>query len=140
MESEISLEKITSICNKFSCLFEEAQNIERSLDNRFVLAYRAVFQLNLIIIHASGKFMQDCKDHHKAIFNLLPELMGSSQKNRSLYYSLCCRPMQNQIVKKEKKMAQIEDVEELIADIKAFKKDVVNFLKEKNFIINGWTD
>jgi hypothetical protein len=101
-----------------------------SADRRFATAYNAALQLASIVLHAAG-YRTAGSGHHWATFYVLPEIMGHPAQSRADYLDNC-RSKRN--VTDYDRAGEISDreVEEILAEARAFRSDVVSWLRKNH--------
>ena len=99
-----------------------------STDRRFATAYNAALQLATIVLHVAGYRVKAGSGHHWATILAISEIMGEEQKGRRDYFN-ACRAKRN--VTDYDRVGEISDaaMEELIKEVVAFKRDVLEWIQ-----------
>jgi hypothetical protein len=101
-----------------------------SADRRFNTAYEAALALAVIVVRAAGyRVRPSSGGHHWLTFAVLPAIMGPEAESRADYYQ-ACRRKRHQATYEGYGVATAVEVQELIADVKAFEQEVTNWLRQ----------
>lgn len=100
-----------------------------SADRRHATAYNAALQLATIVLHASGYRAKSKIGHHWITLVLIPEFMGKEKIIIARYFS-AAREKRNVTDYDYAGHISDKEVEELIKEVKKFKKDVLSWLKK----------
>jgi uncharacterized protein (UPF0332 family) len=100
-----------------------------SADRRHATAYNAALQLATVVLHASGYRAKSKVGHHWITILLIPEFMGKGKLALSRYFNMC-REKRNTTDYDYAGHITDSEVEELLKEVKMFKKDVVEWLKK----------
>ncbi len=99
-----------------------------SNDWRYVMAYNAALQLATIVMYAEG-FRAGGSAHHWLTFRVLPMIMGPGQKDTASYLNTC-RVKRNTADYDRAGLISEAEAEELIAETRAFREEVVRWLRQ----------
>jgi hypothetical protein len=108
----------------------DAQVSGLSTDRRFVTAYNAALQLATIVLRASG-YRASGPGHHWTTIQVLPEIMGESERPRADYLDSCRRKRNIADYDIAGRVSESE-VEEIIDEILRFRDDVVRWLRKND--------
>lgn len=108
----------------------DAQVSGLSPDRRFVTAYNAALQLATIALRASGHRASGT-GHHWTTIQVLPEIMGESERPRADYLDSCRRKRNIEDYDVAGRVSESE-VHEIIEEILLFRDDVVRWLKKNH--------
>ena len=101
-----------------------------SLDRQFAIAYDAALMLSTAALRAAGYRVRGSSSaHHWLTFALLPEITGPEAEARSRYYQ-ACRRRRHQAMYERVGAATETELRELVQEVKAFRKEVVGWLRE----------
>jgi len=101
-----------------------------STDRRFATAYNAALQLATIALHAAG-YRAVGRGHHWTTFRALPEIMGSRFRARADFFD-ACRIKRNVTDYDRAGEISESEVKEILAATRAFRDEVVAWLKENH--------
>lgn len=102
-----------------------------SADRRFATAYNAALQLATVVLLASGYRVTASKGHHFVTLSSLPLTMGKSAIPRANYLNVC-RQARNKTDYDRAGVTEEEEVEELLAEVSQFRRDVLNWLAKNH--------
>jgi len=100
-----------------------------SADRRHATAYNAALQLATIVMHASGYRAKSKVGHHWVTLVLIPEFMGKGKLAQARYFN-ACREKRNTTDYDYAGHISDAEVIALIKEVKAFKSEVINWLKK----------
>ncbi|MFC1573537.1 SAV_6107 family HEPN domain-containing protein [Candidatus Eisenbacteria bacterium] len=109
---------------------EDAAFEKLSADRRFATAYNAALQLATVILRAEG-YRTSGAAHHWATFQALPGILGSDHTDRADYFD-SCRTKRNIADYDAAGMISEAEVRELVEEAKAFRGDVLEWLRQKH--------
>lgn len=103
---------------------------ELSTDRRFATAYNGALQLCTIVLVLSGYRPKAKNGHHFITISAIPELLGNSQKARSIYFN-ACRTKRN--ITDYDREGEISDAElnELLDEVSAFESEIKKWALKK---------
>ncbi len=103
-----------------------------SADRQFAIAYEAALQLATMVIRACGyRTSSSSSGHHWRTLSLLPELMGTGQRERRRYLD-SCRRARNQADYDRVGAISEADLLELLEDTLSFRAEVLEWLGENH--------
>jgi uncharacterized protein (UPF0332 family) len=103
-----------------------------SLDRRFNTAYEAAYTLATVVLRAAGyRTRTGAAGHHWLTFAVLPDIMGEAAAPRARYYQ-SCRRKRHQATYEQTGVATEAEVDELVADVETFHREVVAGLRERH--------
>jgi len=107
----------------------DAQDSNVSTDWRFAIAYNAALQLSIIPLYCKG-YKPVSGGHHFIVFQSIKLTLGNKFKGLSDYFD-SCRNKRN--ITEYDRSGEITntETEELIAEVKKFKKQIVEWLKKE---------
>jgi len=100
-----------------------------SVDRQFSTAYEAAFTLSTVVLRAAGYRTRSSAGHHFLTFAVLPEFLGEAAAPRARYYQ-SCRRKRHQATYEQTGVATEAEVKELVADVEAFRQEVLEWLRE----------
>jgi hypothetical protein len=103
---------------------------EISADRRFATAYNAALQLTTIVLHASG-YRAGKTGHHWVTFKILPEVMGPEAQEQADYFN-SCRSTRNVTDYDRAGVVADATADEILEEAKAFKIEVIEWLKARH--------
>ena len=105
-----------------------------STDRRFLIAYEGALTLATIPLYCAG-YETYGRGHHWLIFRILPDVMGEKYSDLADYFDQC-RTKRNVGTYDRGGQISESEVEELLAEVKSFYEDVIDWLKRNhtNFI------
>ena len=98
-----------------------------SADRRYATAYNAALALATIMLHASG-YRSAGIGHHWTTIQALPEIAGPQAQARADYLDNC-RTRRNLADYSRAGVIAGTEAEELLAEARAFRKDVLEWLR-----------
>jgi len=102
-----------------------------SEDRRFATAYNAGLQLATVALLVSGYRPSATHGHHWITIQSLQFTLGSSSEKRRRYLN-ACRKKRNQTDYDRAGEILREEVEELLAEVKRFREEMILWLKENH--------
>lgn len=108
----------------------DAQISGVSPDRRFATAYNAALQLATIVLRGSG-YRTSGSGHHWTTIQMLPEIMGESERPRTDYLD-SCRRKRNIADYDIAGMVSESEVNEIIDETLRFRDDVVRWLRKNH--------
>ena len=103
---------------------------ELSADWQFGIAYNAALKLCTILIYSEGYEAERNLQHYRTI-QALPKILGS-EKNDDTVYLDTCRAKRNTAEYDSVGVATDRDSDELIAFVKGFREEVLEYLRIKH--------
>lgn len=105
-----------------------------STDRRFLIAYEGALTLATIPLYCAG-YETYGRGHHWLTFRILPDVMGEKYSDLADYFDQC-RTKRNVGTYDRGGQISESEVEELLAEVKSFYEDVIDWLKRNhtNFI------
>ena len=101
-----------------------------STDRRFLIAYEGVLTLATIPLYCAG-YETYGRGHHWMTFRILPDVMGEKYSDLADYFDQC-RTKRNVGTYDRGGQISESEVEELIAEVKSFYEDVIDWLKRNH--------
>ncbi len=103
---------------------------ELSADWQFGIAYNAALKLCTILLYSEGYEAERNLQHYRTI-QALPKILGS-EKNDDTVYLDTCRAKRNTAEYDSVGVATDRDSDELIAFVKGFREEVLEYLRIKH--------
>jgi hypothetical protein len=103
---------------------------ELSIDRRFLIAYECALTLATIPLYCSG-YETYGRGHHWLTFRILPDVMGGEYSDLADYFDQC-RTKRNIGTYDRGGQISESEVDELLAEVKSFRDDVVDWLKQNH--------
>jgi len=103
---------------------------ELSADWRFGIAYNAALKLCMILLYSEGYEAERNLQHYRTI-QALPKILGS-EKNDDTVYLDTCRAKRNTAEYDSVGVATDRESDELIDFVKSFRKEVLEYLRNKH--------
>ena len=120
-------EEIESLFRVIDRCISDASVEDISADLRFNTAYQAALELAKVALHASGYRLSAKDGYHWRMMMSIKFTMGN--KSRANYLNVC-RQTRNKSSYDTVGLSTLDDVEELLNEVKDFRQDVVDWLKQ----------
>lgn len=101
-----------------------------SADRRFAIAYEAALQLATIALYCNG-YRTYGAGHHRATFEALKETMGDAGQGYADYFEVCRAKRALTSYDRAGEISET-DVDSLLQEVRAFKQEVLAWLKERH--------
>lgn len=98
-----------------------------SSDRRFSTGYNAILQLSTVVVRAAG-YRTGGPAHHWVTFQLLPEILGRDEQERTDYFD-SCRTKRNTADYDYAGMISETEVVEILREADLFKSHVLAWLR-----------
>ena len=101
-----------------------------STDRRFLIAYEGALTMATIPLYCAG-YETYGRGHHWMTFRILPDVMGEIYSDLADYFDQC-RTKRNVGTYNRGGQISESDVDELLAEVKSFYEDVIDWLKRNH--------
>ena len=101
-----------------------------STDRRFLIAYEGALTLATIPLYCAG-YETYGRGHHWMTFSILPDVMGEKYSDLADYFDQC-RTKRNVGTYDRGGQISESEVDELLAEVKSFYEDVIDWLKRNH--------
>jgi hypothetical protein len=101
-----------------------------SIDRRFTVAYDAALTLATMVLRSAG-YRTSGPGHHWLTFEMLPELMGETERGRARYFD-SCRTKRNRASYDCPGMISESEAREILREVTTFKSDVLHWLEDNH--------
>ena len=101
-----------------------------STDRRFLIAYEGALTMATIPLYCAG-YETYGRGHHWMTFRILPDVMGEIYSDLADYFDQC-RTKRNVGTYDRGGQISESEVDELIAEVKSFYEDVIDWLKRNH--------
>ena len=108
----------------------DASVLDLSTDRRFLIAYEGALTLATIPLSCAG-YETLGRGHHWLTFRILPEVMDEAYSDLAEYFDQC-RTKRNVGTYDRGGQISESEVDELIAEVKSFQEDVMDWLKRNH--------